>query len=1734
MSVSIADLQAMIGADLSGLEKGIKEAQAKLAALGNGVPAKGLDSFVDRARKSLSDFGASAAKVGTQISIGFALPLTVLAKKIYDTGKEYEQAMNVFQVATKATSAEMAKAAALAEALGNDIKLPGVSAADAAIAMTELGKAGFDVSQSMDGVRGVLELSTAATIGAADAAKLTTAALQAFGLQASESGRVSDLLAASATATSAEIVDVGMALQQSAASAAALKIPVDDLVTSISLMATAGIKGSDAGTSLKTFMNALTPSTKAAAAAMQELGIHAFDSAGRFVGLETVISQAAPALARMTDQQRANAIETAFGSDAQRAANIVLGAGVEKFKEMDVVVNKAGAAQEMAAAKSKGLSGAMEAFISTLETVAIKIFKDVGPGLESMVRKFGDIVGSLSSLNPEVVKAGAAFLAVFGAGGIVALAVGKTITALAALSVAGGVITLASTAVAGLAAAYASDFGTMNTIINNHFTLFRKLLGENQKAASTWGEEWSRVGIGFGVVFDAIVLTLEAFLSNLYTIGQAMVSALSGDWGGVVKAWMDGEARLDAISETANKNRQARNHARAELDFAAWSRHYDERRAQAAIGGAKIADAEFDALFKGSQKTIAAAASVGTASAKAGTDAFNQSMVANPIGMTMPEALMKYKGPTVEAAKALGLASGTGAANSFTFAWNTGTHHSPFIIVHQLMEAVADSLVVVAGFGKVGSVAGESLKKGAKGKGHAMAKAMLDEFQDGSEGLSKAIDNLTAQASKKGGFEFLFHKIPQSAKEAADKTIDELKRATDAINEFIKAAGSSGKIKPAELAKHYFDYKPILDQAEAYDKLKESIDKINLDRFKGHLSALDDTIKLNGNTIEISISTLRALGKESSDLIAKMQALGFKFKEVFPAMEPILAESERDIRAWSQSVNVSVVGSVKGFPIIKATVRDAVGDMIQASNAWFDKLVEGANRTQQEAPHWAGPIVDAADRIKLALEKDSGELIRMRAALDIRSSIDSAIDTFERYGEQLGKTGKDLENFVENGVRKELGKFKDITQAELDAAIEAHKRAAIRLPGIWEEVFGKLNSAAKSKLSGVLDIIGAIPGGLNKVTRQVEDWVGRIDTILKGLHKLFQQVPDGVGDMLGKVISIFKSKGQQAKQVSNDVWNEIFLGNWKPKLTEQQQKLESILDEVFGPVQSGGGVASKSASKLGNFLGGKILGGITGALAGTATVAGVFGSGMGRVQGGIQGALGGLMAGVSIGAMFGPLGAGIGAISGLVGGAILGIFGGGKTALQKAQEAAALQQAKDAIKISQQSVLKALEESKQSLLETSEKARQLLENLRFYDRVGKPAIKDFFKDLTLFMKLLAQEATKWASFAKGDIKTAAESLGAGVQVVGSLFPVLAGIGTYFKLGQGQLDIFFADADAFFDRLGEFVLSIPTKIQKRIGKFGTRTEAGIGILSPLLDFLKGALEIKPIPDSSFDIIESTLNKMVERLGRIGDSFKKSFLKMVGFVGENLTSGVSLLGSILSVIKDAIGAQAPSDADLDNIFSALMGMSTRMIAFANELSTEGLQKASAIATAILPVATALKTWAEASAVIRGYTSIAAETWDNIAKDFFHGLDLLTLLKGGVDTFETLSKYIADHITTAGDYLKNALVGFANAINVAASAINGAITLQSGLESQSFAAAGAFGTSSFGAGSFTAPSSFTPSSFTPSGAQGNSTVNFNAPIYLNGKQAPAAFAREFTDNVKRSLVDMQKGGELKLKVV
>lgn len=373
----------------------------------------GLPGQLERGLKPTMGIASAAGKglglalVGGLVGAGFAL------KSIISLGNDYTGNLNSLQAVTQATGLQMQQVSKVATQLGSDLNLPATSAADAAAAMLELAKGGLTVDEAMTAAKGTLQLAAAAQIDAATAAEIQSSALNQFGLAADQAGRVADVLANTANAAAGEITDMGLALKYVGPISKSLNISIEDTAAAVGLLANNGIKGENAGTALRGVLASLAAPSKEAAGALKALGVQAFDGQGRFVGLRAVIDQLSAAQGKMTDAAFTSAAATAFGREPLAAITALAAEGAPAFDAMAKAVARSGGAAEVAAAKTKGLGGAIEGFKSQVETAGLLIYDAIDEPLERLVRSAAQRV---SDLGPAVaggienaVAAGEAF-----------------------------------------------------------------------------------------------------------------------------------------------------------------------------------------------------------------------------------------------------------------------------------------------------------------------------------------------------------------------------------------------------------------------------------------------------------------------------------------------------------------------------------------------------------------------------------------------------------------------------------------------------------------------------------------------------------------------------------------------------------------------------------------------------------------------------------------------------------------------------------------------------------------------------------------------------------------------------------------------------------------------------------------------------------------------------------------------------------------------------------------------------------------------------------------------------------------------------------------------------------------------------------------------------------------------------------------------------------------------------
>lgn len=383
--MSIRTVAVALKAEVAGYMASLKTAAGATRDFGKELEAAAKADKLDKLARNMAIAGGGMIALA-----GYAVKL----------GMDFEAGMSRVGAATGATGKELADLRNLALETG---KATQFSATEAAQGITELGKAGIGTKDILGGgLKGALSLAAAGEMGVGEAAETAAAAMTVFKLSGKDIPHIADLLAAGANEARGEVHDMGMALNQSGLVAAQFGISIEDTVAGLTEFAAAGLLGSDAGTSFKTMLLALANPTVQSATLMRDLGIKAFDTGGKFVGLGALSEQLKTQLGGLTQAQRTQALGQIFGNDAIRAASILYEQGAKGLEEYRRKVDVSGSAAETAAKKTDNLKGDLERLRGSLETVAIQAGSGTNTGLRVLTQAVEGLVDGFSSLPPAV------------------------------------------------------------------------------------------------------------------------------------------------------------------------------------------------------------------------------------------------------------------------------------------------------------------------------------------------------------------------------------------------------------------------------------------------------------------------------------------------------------------------------------------------------------------------------------------------------------------------------------------------------------------------------------------------------------------------------------------------------------------------------------------------------------------------------------------------------------------------------------------------------------------------------------------------------------------------------------------------------------------------------------------------------------------------------------------------------------------------------------------------------------------------------------------------------------------------------------------------------------------------------------------------------------------------------------------------------------------------------------
>lgn len=407
------DVTVRLRAEIGNFEAAMKRA----SAVTQEVATKGQGAFDKLAQKQREHEQAwSTLSTGAVVAGG---AMVAAVGSIVSKYASFDKAMSAVQASTHASGVEMEKLRELAMRAGADTAYSGE---EAAAGINELAKAGVSTNDILrGGLTGALSLAAAGEIEVGDAAELAATAMTQFKLEGKDLGHVADLLAAGAGKAQGSVGDLGYALKQSGLVASQAGISIEETVGSLAAFASAGLVGSDAGTSFKVMLQKLQNPSDKAAQTLSELGISMYDAQGNFVGMVDLADQLRAGMENLTPAQRDAAMATIFGSDAVRAANVLYAQGGAGIQEWINKVNDAGYAAETAAALQDNLAGDLEKLGGAFDTLALQsggslndMFRDIVQGATDLLDLIGQIPGPVLTAATAIVGLGGAGLLTVG------------------------------------------------------------------------------------------------------------------------------------------------------------------------------------------------------------------------------------------------------------------------------------------------------------------------------------------------------------------------------------------------------------------------------------------------------------------------------------------------------------------------------------------------------------------------------------------------------------------------------------------------------------------------------------------------------------------------------------------------------------------------------------------------------------------------------------------------------------------------------------------------------------------------------------------------------------------------------------------------------------------------------------------------------------------------------------------------------------------------------------------------------------------------------------------------------------------------------------------------------------------------------------------------------------------------------------------------------------------------
>lgn len=523
MAVNMGTAIAYLELDTSKFSKGFVSAYNDLKVFGDKSAT---------AEQKLNGLSSAFKTTGGLLSKNVTLPIVGVGAAAVKTATDFEAGMSEVKAISGATGSEFDALRDKAIEMGAKTKF---SASDSADAFKYMAMAGWDASQMMDGIAGIMDLAAASGEDLATTSDIVTDALTAFGLQASDSAHFAGVLAQASSKSNTNVGLMGETFKYVAPVAGALGYSIEDTAVAIGLMANSGIKGSQAGTALRSTITRLAKPVGEAKDAVEELKISITNTDGTMKPLSQTMVELREKFAGLTEEQKAQYAAMLAGQEGMSGLLAIVNASDEDFQKLTDEINNAnGAAEDMASVMMDNTAGAVEQLKGVLESAGILIGEKLTPYIRKLAEWITGLVEKFNSLSEEeqdqIVKFGLILAAIGPVLLILAKVISVVSTVVKAFKLFGTTMTTIKTSIDLVKAGYAglaTQMGGIPKLIAGISTGFGGMLAPIAAVIAI-------VAVLVGA-FVTLWKTNEEFRDNMVGIWNSIKESINNFFDGVVE-----------------------------------------------------------------------------------------------------------------------------------------------------------------------------------------------------------------------------------------------------------------------------------------------------------------------------------------------------------------------------------------------------------------------------------------------------------------------------------------------------------------------------------------------------------------------------------------------------------------------------------------------------------------------------------------------------------------------------------------------------------------------------------------------------------------------------------------------------------------------------------------------------------------------------------------------------------------------------------------------------------------------------------------------------------------------------------------------------------------------------------------------------------------------------------------------------------------------------------------------